>query len=106
MTTSDNWAHNLLRGQKPTTPHDRCDWPGELNITSSTVSRRADTETVSLDFPPGASPSGRDQHGRLPFPLVCRQRNYNWSDSSPDRTVLCIWTGVRKAAWNVRGQLS
>jgi len=37
MTTSDPWAHNLLRGQKPTTPHDRCDWPGELNITSSTA---------------------------------------------------------------------
>jgi len=26
----------VFRGKKPATPHDRCDWPGELNITSST----------------------------------------------------------------------
>jgi len=27
----------MLKGQKSTTPHDRCDWPGELNITRSTL---------------------------------------------------------------------
>jgi len=27
----------VLRGRKPTTRHDRCHWPGELSITSSTL---------------------------------------------------------------------
>jgi len=53
----------LLRGEKPTTPHDRCDWPGELNITSSTLPPAPqgqarltrDSEMPLLQIPPSSS---------------------------------------------------
>jgi len=53
----------MLRGQKRTTPHDRCDWPGELNITSSTLPPAPqgqarlthDSELPLLQIPPSPS---------------------------------------------------
>jgi len=63
VTAEAAGAVEMLRGQKPTTPHDRCDWPGELNITSSTLPPAPqgqarlthDSELPLLQIPPSSS---------------------------------------------------
>lgn len=93
----------VLRGQKPTTPPDRCDWRGELKVTTST-GRRTDggEDVVHLCVPSchGATGGAGEGKARPPAPPAwCPPQRGGRVPRPPPTTSCChSWMGGAGAA--------